>query len=220
MTTPPSKWAAALSSVDAQPARAPTPRPTSPPGGFWRRECAYVLDLIPFQVVGHVIMAPLALDPLNISPLTVGLLFVWSILGLVAWAAYHIESEARWGTTPGKYLVGLRVENSSAQSLSRREAIIRFCSAGLSWLTLNVGHALAAFRSDKAMLHDMVSSTRVVHDTHVSIGGHPALSETAQQRWFIGALIAQALALLVFTIGMIVLLRWVMDNMHQFPIPA
>ena len=44
-------------------------------------------------------------------------------------------------------------------------ALLRFLAAGLSWLTLNIGHALVAFKPHLA-LHDHASGTRVLaaHD--------------------------------------------------------
>lgn len=70
------------------------------------------------------------------------------------------ESSA-WQATPGKRLVGIKVTDDSGARLGRGQAFGRFFAGGLSWLTLNIGHALAAWTPDRRALHDMVAGTRV-----------------------------------------------------------
>src|SRR5690606_33742877 len=40
----------------------------------------------------------------------------------------------------------------------------RHAAGALSWLTLNIGHALVLLRPDRRALHDLVSGTAVVQD--------------------------------------------------------
>ena len=66
-----------------------------------------------------------------------------------------------WQATPGKRALGLTVVDRDGRRLRSGGALLRFLAAGLSWLTLNIGHALSAFPPYLA-LHDHVSGTRVL----------------------------------------------------------
>ena len=66
-----------------------------------------------------------------------------------------------WQATPGKRALGLTIVDRDGRRLRSGGALLRFLAAGLSWLTLNIGHALAAFPPYLAM-HDHVSGTRVL----------------------------------------------------------
>ena len=70
-----------------------------------------------------------------------------------------------WQATPGKRALGLMVTDRDGRRLRSGGALLRFLSAGLSWLTLNIGHVLAAVPPYLA-LHDHVSGTRVLAATH------------------------------------------------------
>lgn len=66
-----------------------------------------------------------------------------------------------WQATPGKRALGLTVADRDGRRLRSGGALLRFLAAGLSWLTLNIGHALVAFPPHLA-LHDHLSGTRVL----------------------------------------------------------
>lgn len=82
---------------------------------------------------------------------------------LVALAAcYFIAFEASpWQASPGKRLLGLRVQSVAGGPAQLPALLLRFAGGGLSWATLNLGHALAAWTPDKTALHDWLSATRV-----------------------------------------------------------
>jgi len=94
-----------------------------------------------------------ALSDLLLTPL---LLYV---LLACAWTVGFEAST--WQATPGKRALGLTVVDRDGRRLRIGGALLRFLAAGLSWLTLNIGHALAAFPPHLA-LHDHVSGTRVL----------------------------------------------------------
>src|SRR5262249_34825801 len=68
------------------------------------------------------------------------------------------------GATPGKLLLGLRVVDAQTGTYLSwgqtfmREIVGRFVDA----LTLMIGLIMAAFRSDKRALHDLVAGTQVL----------------------------------------------------------
>ncbi|GAA4856342.1 RDD family protein [Luteimonas vadosa] len=75
---------------------------------------------------------------------------------------YHVVFERSGGqATPGQRAVGLHVVDNSGRALTAGHALLRFASGTLSWLTLNIGHLLAAVPPEHLALHDRVSATRV-----------------------------------------------------------
>jgi uncharacterized RDD family membrane protein YckC len=159
------------------------------PAGFWKRYVAYFVDVLLLSVVNQVLMtvvwlaamssgaAGLDLDTwrraLTEPPLTVDaalalmMPLVWLTLVslglyvLVA-AAYFIGMEgSRRQATFGKQLIGIRVTGVDGQPPGYGRAAGRFAAATLSWLTLNLGHALAAWTREHRALHDFLAGTRV-----------------------------------------------------------
>ncbi|MFS8063906.1 MAG: RDD family protein [Luteimonas sp.] len=83
-------------------------------------------------------------------------------------AGYWISFErSAWQATPGKRALGLQVTDLGGQRLGLARAAARHVAGALSWLTLNLGHALAAVPTQKRALHDYIAGTRVVvHGDH------------------------------------------------------
>jgi len=77
-------------------------------------------------------------------------------------ALYHVgfETSARQAT-PGQRALGLRVIALTGLRLTPQRALQRHVAGALSWLTLNIGHAMA-LRPERVALHDRLSGTRVV----------------------------------------------------------
>lgn len=94
-----------------------------------------------------------ALSDLLLTPL-----LLYALLAC-AWTV-GFEGSA-WQATPGKRALGLTVADRDGSRLRSGGALLRFLASGLSWLTLNIGHALVAFPPYLA-LHDHVSGTRVL----------------------------------------------------------
>ncbi len=63
----------------------------------------------------------------------------------------------------GKRMLGIKVTNINGEPIKLPQAIARYLAASLSWLTLNLGHALAAWTPQRRALHDYVAQTRVEH---------------------------------------------------------
>ena len=85
-------------------------------------------------------------------------IIAWFVLG---WTYFVFTESSSYQATLGKWLVGLRVENMYGQRLDWVEANNRFWAGGLSWLSLNIGHLMAHWRSDGRALHDLIAKTRV-----------------------------------------------------------
>ena len=118
--------------------------------------------------LAHSVLADPALRELvnsAVARLTLGLLQA-SGLCLGAAALYFIGFEAsRWQATPGKRLLGLRVRDNQGDRIGLLQSSARFLAGSVSWLSLNLGHALAGWRRDGRALHDLIAGTRVDRDT-------------------------------------------------------
>ena len=92
------------------------------------------------------------------------LAFFWPFLAAFALCSllYHAVFEASpWRGSPGKRLLGLDVTDRDGGRIALPRALLRNAAGALSWLTLNLGHALAALPPDKRALHDYCAATRV-----------------------------------------------------------
>ena len=88
------------------------------------------------------------------------------LLGFAALGAlYHVVFEsAPRQATPGQRALDLRVVGVDGTRIGHARALLRHVAGALSWLTLNIGHALVLLRPDGRALHDLVAGTRVVQD--------------------------------------------------------
>lgn len=87
-----------------------------------------------------------------------------------------------WQATPGQRALGLRVADAAGARASAGRVLLRHLAAGLSWASLNLGHALIAFPPHLA-LHDRMSGTRVL-----ARGGDPRLPAWARAWLWLQAL--------------------------------
>jgi uncharacterized RDD family membrane protein YckC len=106
-------------------------------------------------------------DPTAMLGDLTGLLWHSLVVGTVAYfvlaVPYFVLQEAsRHRATLGKRMVGIVVTDAAGARISHARALGRFLAAGLSWLTLNLGHALAAWTPSKRALHDYLAGTRVL----------------------------------------------------------
>ena len=144
---------------------------------FWDRAAAWGYDCLGFQAL-YMIASKMAPEGFLAS-------FFLFLVFFAGYIAYNVFFESRFGATLGKFAVGIGVEAASSEranpeggdavnksvkkspsrqnlNLSVSKSLERQLCAGLSWLTLNVGHLIALHRKDKKMLHDIVSGTRVI----------------------------------------------------------
>ncbi len=63
----------------------------------------------------------------------------------------------------GKHLLGIQIGRADDlwQPPGFSRSIARFFAGSLSWLTLNIGHAMAGWRRDGRAMHDLISGTRL-----------------------------------------------------------
>ena len=86
----------------------------------------------------------------------------WLLVYAVLAAAYHIGFEASpWRGSPGKHALRLRVAGYAEHRISLLRIIVRHSAGALSWLTLNLGHAMALVPPNRRALHDVIAGMRV-----------------------------------------------------------
>ena len=126
------------------------------------RLVARIIDIIVIIVALGVVLGFFAL--LQQLWQNTGYLIVTAILGLICSVAvllYEPILTWKYGATLGKRALGLAVAEAQGRRLKGGHALLRFLAAAVSWLTLNIGHALAALPPYLA-LHDRISETRVL----------------------------------------------------------
>lgn len=117
----------------------------------------------PLELAHQLLADPIIADASSRLQSAIGaLLFTPLLLYVVLALPWSVLFEqSRWQATPGKRALGLVVTDRHGGRLKGGHALQRFLAAALSWLTLNLGHALAALPPHLA-LHDRVSDTRVL----------------------------------------------------------
>ncbi|MEO8000974.1 MAG: RDD family protein [Arenimonas sp.] len=80
---------------------------------------------------------------------------------LLAGAYFSVMESSRHQATIGKRMVGIKVTNAKGEPIGLPQSIGRFLASSLSWFTMNLGHALAAWTPERRALHDYLADTRV-----------------------------------------------------------
>ena len=138
--------------------------------GFWIRFCARFIDniimRIPMFFVGMLVeVLEKSVAAVNGLPESL-LLFV--SLGNVAAAigiavGYEVFFLGKYGATPGKMAVNIKVVMSDGSPIGYGRAFGRIFGFLLSGIILYIGYIMAAFDEEKRSLHDRICDTRVVY---------------------------------------------------------
>ncbi len=81
-------------------------------------------------------------------------------------AVYVIFFWTRYGSTPGKWVVGCKVVNYNYDKISIAQSIVRIFGYILSCFTFFLGFIMAEFTKNKQGLHDKVARTYVICFKH------------------------------------------------------
>jgi uncharacterized RDD family membrane protein YckC len=76
--------------------------------------------------------------------------------------AYEVFFVGRFGGTPGKLLLHLRIVRSDFSRVTYSRAAIRFFGLLISDLTMYIGYIMVAFDPQRRALHDYIADTRVI----------------------------------------------------------
>jgi uncharacterized RDD family membrane protein YckC len=136
-------------------------------GGFWIRGVAKIIDGLIQGVFGILLF--LAFMPFlsfrGSQADSTGFL-VWIGLqggGVIFGLAYTVFFLGKYGATPGKMAVGLKVVTSEGGAIDYKRAVARYFAEILSGLICYAGYIMAAFDEERRALHDRLCDTRVVY---------------------------------------------------------
>ena len=129
-------------------------------------------------------------------------LLLYALLALL-WSVGFESS--RWQATPGKRALGLVVVSVDGKKLTTGHALQRFLASSLSWLSLNIGHAMSALPPKHLALHDRLSDTRVLRERR----------DVRLPAWAWGWLILQAAAALATFLWLFIRLQSAMSTAMQ-----
>lgn len=121
--------------------------------GFWIRFSAMVWDAI---IIGipSIIIQILLIWATGIKSMTY--LVTLAIVGIT------IYMDGVKGGTPGKLILGLRINNAKGQFIGIPIAILRYIGKIISGIILGIGYLMIAWDSKKQGLHDKIAKTFVV----------------------------------------------------------
>lgn len=140
------------------------------PGGFWRRAAALAVDWFwLFALAGSLSLTVFG-EPLpRQAPDGPSALGIWSLHNLLP-AALVVAGWRLYGTTPGKFLLDLRVVDHRTGGRPRvGRALLRYCAYFVSIVPLGLGFAVALANVHKRALHDYIAGTRVVEVAETDI---------------------------------------------------
>jgi uncharacterized RDD family membrane protein YckC len=133
--------------------------PPPPDAGIAPRVAATVLDLVLVFVVcaAPVIMLGRGTDA---APVVVERIAIAAML--LGGALYCLAGELGWGGTPGKRLLGMRVETLDGRAPGLHTVLLRHGLRTMSWCLFGLGFLTAPFTERRQALHDLLTETRVV----------------------------------------------------------
>ncbi len=139
--------------------------------GAIRRFVAHFIDV-------NIVLLIVAL--LFLSPPQNGYWVDWlSILFGLTSISYHTSFWVRFGATPGKMALRLKVVTEDGGRITFRTAILRYFGYMVCNVTLGLGYLLILFDSRKQGLHDKIAKTLVIVGP---VEGYPAGNEGRQTR--------------------------------------
>ncbi len=148
----------------------------SPPGGFWIRFVAYMIDGLVLTVAAGAIVGLFVLFVIGsadanedeTSP-AIAFAIVLMILALllIGWLYEALMTSSRRGATLGKQALGLRVIRADGARLSFRRATARYFLKYIitPLVPLLIGYLMAAFTARKRALHDVLADTLVIRSS-------------------------------------------------------
>jgi len=148
-----------LAPVAAPVARVAAEAAVARPAGFWIRVAASLVDGLLLTLLSGIFVA------LSWVTGSSGLSVLGSLLSFAASLAIVFVGWGRFGTSPGKRLLGLAIVAEGVapgEGIGAVKALVRWIGYFLSAFLLGIGFLLVAFRGDKRGLHDLVAGTSVV----------------------------------------------------------
>jgi len=134
---------------------------TLPPAGISSRFFAFLIDSVFFSVISETLCF-LFLSWVEPE----GQQLVKVIILCLTYFSYFVFPLRKWGYTPGKKALGLRVlPRVLGSRLTLRNLIFReYLGVPLSFCTFGLGYLMGVLSKEKLTLHDRLFSTKVVQE--------------------------------------------------------
>jgi len=134
--------------------------------GFWIRFGAKMIDFVILWVVEMVFL--MVMSPMlgfrvfsSTPPPNFRFLLVYPFLMAFSFG-YSVYFVGKYGATPGKMALGLKIVTSAGQPVNYMKALGRMFAEMLSGIICYVGYIMVAFNDEKKALHDQICDTRVI----------------------------------------------------------
>lgn len=151
----------------------------APPGGFWIRFVAYVIDalilLVPTVILvglfaGFVFLNRDSLDHEEEglpAVLVIALVLLVVAMIVINWLYEALMTSSPRGATFGKMALGLRIVRFDGAQLSFGRATARHFAKYMvtPMVPLAIGYIMAAFTNRKRALHDILADTLVIRSS-------------------------------------------------------
>ncbi|HKS70000.1 MAG TPA: RDD family protein [Ktedonobacterales bacterium] len=154
----------------------------APQAGFATRAIAFVLDLVVMSVavigaiallqsvLGFFTLYGLLGQRITQSDLFHALLIgVVSLIGAAVAIGYPVGFWVLLGQTPGKLLMGLRIERVNGQPLNIRHALLRYVGYWLSAIPLGLGFLWVLVDDKRQAWHDKLAGTYVTYHSRSAV---------------------------------------------------
>lgn len=133
--------------------------------GFWNRVGAKLIDGLILGLVGGVLNGAIQAalmtgggEEMFVAVVSVVLMLLNFGIGI----AYVTFLVGKYGATPGKMALGLKIIKPDGEQLSYLQAFGRYWAEMLSGMTLGIGYLMVAFDDESRGLHDRICETRVI----------------------------------------------------------
>jgi uncharacterized RDD family membrane protein YckC len=158
----------------------PSSLPTEAFGGFWIRLAAYIVDALILMIPGMVMLVAiygfmgvsLGEQAFNmdgtVNPQAQLASMISNVSGFFIGWMYTVFFLMRYGATPGKLAMGLRVVNEDGMYLSFGRATGRYFAEILSGVLCLIGYIMIGFHQQKRGLHDLIAATYVVRKEYIN----------------------------------------------------
>jgi uncharacterized RDD family membrane protein YckC len=148
--------------------------------GFWLRFVAVIIDgiimAIPMGILQALLLSVAGTSMIQMAPDAntppeevframapfFAVIGFSAAIGIVLGCAYETFFIVKYGATPGKMAVGVKVLRPGGEPVGAGRAIGRYFGKMVSAIIFYIGYIMAGFDSQKRALHDMMCDTRVI----------------------------------------------------------
>lgn len=133
---------------------------------FWAKIIDYCvsgsLAILPTSIVIALTGGPTGTTPQDVNPAYIIGSIVATVIQFPLIIGFQVYFLGKFGATPGKLVLGLRVVGADLQPISYARALGRCAAELISGATCNIGYLLCLYDEQRRTLHDHIAATRVI----------------------------------------------------------